>query len=129
MVRLLGVYNKLRAIGAGAFSDEEQQDLIEEARGLITDICNDHVFAAECFVQDLELRKSLSARVQDECQMLVEYIIAAKRFNLEINSRAKDRVISYGEKLSCLFMTALLKDIVCTTTSPSPILMLPGHSC
>jgi aspartate kinase len=36
----------------------------------------------------------------------------AKRFNLEINSRAKDRVVSFGEKLSCRFMTHLLRDRV-----------------
>ena len=36
----------------------------------------------------------------------------AKRFNLEINSRAKDRVVSFGEKLSCRFMTYLLRDRV-----------------
>lgn len=39
-------------------------------------------------------------------------MMAAKRFNLEINSRAKDRVISFGEKLACLFMTTLLQDTV-----------------
>jgi aspartate kinase len=38
--------------------------------------------------------------------------MATRRFNLEINSRAKDRVVSFGEKLSCLFMATLLKDSV-----------------
>lgn len=45
-----------------------------------------------------------------ECQLLTEYLEAAKRFHLEVNSRAKDRVISFGEKLSCRFMAYLLKD-------------------
>ena len=45
-----------------------------------------------------------------ECQLLTEYLEAAKRFHLEVNSRAKDRVISFGEKLSCRFMACLLKD-------------------
>jgi len=81
---------------------------------LMLDICNDHVFAAESFIQDQALRESLIQTIRDECQELVEYIVAAKRFNLEINSRAKDRVISFGEKLSCRFMTALLQDVVST---------------
>lgn len=93
-------------------ADDEQNDLVEQARGLIMDICNDHVFAAESFVKTPELRDSLVKTIKDECQELVEYIVAAKRFNLEINSRSKDRVISFGEKLSCLFMTALLQDMV-----------------
>jgi aspartokinase len=78
------------------------------------DICNDHVFAAESFIKDQSLRETLIQTVKDECQELVEYIVAAKRFNLEINSRAKDRVISFGEKLSCRFMAALLQDMVST---------------
>ncbi|KND93874.1 putative aspartokinase [Tolypocladium ophioglossoides CBS 100239] len=119
--RLLGVYNKLRDVGAAyassagysSSSDDEPDTpdtLIDQARGLIMDICNDHVFAAESFVRDPSLRQSLSKKIEAECQELIEYMIAAKRFNLEINSRAKDRVISFGEKLACLYMTVLLQD-------------------
>ncbi|KAF4959889.1 hypothetical protein FGADI_1392 [Fusarium gaditjirri] len=109
--RLLAVYGKLRGVGAAMCVDEEQQnELVEQARGLMLDICNDHVFAAEAYIQDPSLRGKLIQTIKDECQELVEYIVAAKRFNLEINSRAKDRVISFGEKLSCRFMAALLQD-------------------
>ncbi|KJZ75538.1 hypothetical protein HIM_05001 [Hirsutella minnesotensis 3608] len=110
--RLLGVYNKLRNVGAAyaASVDEDPESLIEQARSLITDICNDHVFAAGHYVQDPELKEQLSRRIEAECQELIEYIFAAKRFNLEINSRSKDRVISFGEKLACLFMATLLQD-------------------
>ena len=76
------------------------------------DICNDHVFAAGSFVRDPVLKDGLVRKIEAECQELIEYIMAAKRFNLEINSRAKDRVISFGEKLACLFMTVLLQDAV-----------------
>ncbi|KAL5094080.1 hypothetical protein Trisim1_008190 [Trichoderma cf. simile WF8] len=108
--RLLSVYTKLRNIATPLSSEEKQQELIEQAAGLIQDVCNDHVSAAETFVQDPELRDGLVAKLKAECQELIEYIMATKRFNLEINSRSKDRVISFGEKLSCLFMTTLLKD-------------------
>ncbi|KAH6987344.1 Aspartate/glutamate/uridylate kinase [Ilyonectria sp. MPI-CAGE-AT-0026] len=109
--RLLGVYGKLRGVGAAVCADDEQTELVEQARGLMNDICNDHVSAAQTFIQDPVLRDALIQTVKDECQELVEYIVAAKRFNLEINSRAKDRVISFGEKLSCRFMAALLQDV------------------
>ena len=112
--RLLGVYSKLRAVGAITSAEDEQLELIEEAKSLIQDICNDHVFAAEAVVKDPKLRTQLAEQIKAECQELIEYIYAARRFNLEINSRSKDRVISFGEKLSCLFMTALLKDTVST---------------
>jgi hypothetical protein len=106
------VYGKLRGVGAAVCADDEQTELVEQARGLMNDICNDHVSAAQTFIQDPVLRDALIQTVKDECQELVEYIVAAKRFNLEINSRAKDRVISFGEKLSCRFMAALLQDVV-----------------
>lgn len=84
---------------------------MSEARSLITDICNDHVFAAESFVKDHTLKEKLIRKIEVECQELIEYIMAARRFNLEINSRSKDRVISFGEKLSCVTMVALLEDV------------------
>jgi len=114
LLRLLGVYNKLQhvALAYAASTDEDPDTLIEQAKGLIMDICNDHIFAAESFVKDASLRSDLSRKIEAECQELIEYIIAAKRFNLEINSRAKDRVISFGEKLACLYMTVLLQDAV-----------------
>ncbi|KFA75520.1 hypothetical protein S40288_01172 [Stachybotrys chartarum IBT 40288] len=108
--RLLSVYAKLKAVGAATSSEADQLALIEQAKGFIMDICNDHVFAAESFVQDDTLKAFLVDKIKSECQELVEYIVAAKRFHLEINSRSKDRVISFGEKLSCLFMTSLLQD-------------------
>lgn len=118
--RLLGVYDKLRGVGAAPNDEEEQHALVEQARGLILDICNDHVFAAEAFIQDPDLRASLTDQVKTECQELVDYVVASKRFNLEINARSKDRVISFGEKLSCQFMTALLQDSV--SSSPTYLL-------
>ncbi|KAH8174198.1 amino acid kinase family protein [Sarocladium implicatum] len=110
--RLLAVYGKLRAVGAITSAEDEQTELIEEAKTLIQDICNDHVFAAEAVVEDPKLKVSLAEQIKAECQELIEYIHAARRFNLEINSRSKDRVISFGEKLSCLFMTGVEAEYV-----------------
>ncbi|KAI9898217.1 hypothetical protein N3K66_006577 [Trichothecium roseum] len=107
--RLLGVYEKLRLVNAFTATDDEQQQLVEQANSLVVQICNDHVFAAEAYLTDEPLKDDLVTKIKAECQELIEYIIAAKRFNLEINARSKDRVISFGERLSCLYMTSLLQ--------------------
>ncbi|XWW96603.1 hypothetical protein V2A60_004580 [Cordyceps javanica] len=108
--RLLGVYAMLKAVGAATNAEEEQLAHIDNAKMLMNDICKDHIAAAEAYVSDPVLRQKLITRIEAECQELVEYIIATKRFNLEINARSKDRVISFGEKLACLSMTAVLQD-------------------
>lgn len=115
LYRLLAVYSKLKNVGLAfaTSSEDEQNALVDEAKSLILDICNDHVFAAEAFVKDPSLRESLARKIEAECHELIEYIVAAKRFNLEINARSKDRVISFGERLACLYMTVLLQDTVC----------------
>lgn len=109
---LLAVFTKLKDIATPISSAEEQQELIEQATALIQDVCNDHVAASQIFVKDPQLREELVAKLKSECQELIEYIMATRRFNLEINSRSKDRVVSFGEKLSCLFMATLLRDSV-----------------
>lgn len=112
--RLLEVYRRLRNIDAAVGEEAAQNDLIEEAKSIIGDICADHTAAAEQFVSDPELKEGLKQDVKNECQELVEYIQASKRFKLEINSRSKDRVVSFGERLSCRFMTYVLRDRVRT---------------
>lgn len=108
--RLLEVYKKLRAIGLATSDHEAQEELLGEAKHIVQEICDDHVAAADNFVRDTQLSSLLKAGIEVECQLLVDYLEAARRFNLEINARAKDRVVSFGEKLCCRFMTCLLKD-------------------
>lgn len=108
----MAVFKKLKDIATPISSEEKQQELIEQATELIRDVCNDHVNASKTFVKDQQLRDALIAKLKSECQELIEYIMATRRFNLEINSRSKDRVVSFGEKLSCLFMATLLQDSV-----------------
>lgn len=110
--RLLEVFKRLRSIGAATGMQATQNELTEEANSIIQEICDDHTFAAEASVQDPELKEALKQDIKNECQELIEYIHASKRFKLEINSRSKDRVISFGERLSCRFMTYVLRDRV-----------------
>ncbi|KAI1197254.1 aspartate kinase [Nemania serpens] len=108
--RLLDVYKKLRDVVAGTSNETAKHELVEEAKTTIREICHDHVTAAQDSIKDPELRGAVCESMQDDCQELIDYIIAAKRFNLEVNARSKDRVVGFGEKLSCRFMTAVLKD-------------------
>ncbi|KAK4241105.1 Aspartate/glutamate/uridylate kinase [Achaetomium macrosporum] len=108
--RLIEIYKKLRAIVGAASQHDAQEQLLSDAKHLVQEICVDHIAAADTFVRDRQLSSLLKADTEVECQLLIDYLVAAKRFNLEINSRAKDRVVSFGEKLSCRFMTCLLKD-------------------
>ena len=110
---MLEVFRKLKLVAAASSDEEEQQQRVEEAKSIIQDICNEHVFAADSLIRDSQLRNELIQETENECQELSEYITVAKRFNLEVNSRSKDRVCSFGEKLSCRFMTHLLRDKVC----------------
>lgn len=87
--------------------------MLEEAKSLIQDICDDHLSAAEAVLTTLDLKEALKEDIKNECQELIEYIHASKRFKLEVNSRSKDRVVSFGERLSCRFMTYVLRDRVC----------------
>jgi len=85
---------------------------LTDARNFIQDVCSEHLFAVDANIKDPQLRSVLAQEIKHECQELIEYIEAAKRFNLEVNSRSKDRVISFGEKLSCRYMTYMLRDRV-----------------
>lgn len=108
------MYKRLRNIDAACGAEATQTELMEEANAIIQDICNDHLFAVETSVRDADLKEALKQDIKNECQELVEYIQASKRFRLEVNSRSKDRVVSFGERLSCRFMTYVLKDRVGT---------------
>ncbi|KAK3366021.1 Aspartate/glutamate/uridylate kinase [Lasiosphaeria ovina] len=108
--RLLEVFKKLRAILAAPTDEIVQDELLQDAKHIVQDICKGHAASADLFVKDPQLNALLKEETDKDCQLLIDYLEAAKRFNLEINSRAKDRVVSFGEKLSCRFMTYLLQD-------------------
>ncbi|KAK7911003.1 Aspartokinase [Apiospora marii] len=108
--RLLEVYKKLKAIAAATSNETTQNEILDEVKVAVQEICSDHVFAIQSFIKDPALQKQVTEDIENDCQELVDYVIAAKRFNLEVNARSKDRVISFGEKLSCRFMSYLLKD-------------------
>lgn len=86
------------------------ESLVVEYERLVQVICEDHVAAARAHIQDESIRETLIRQIKDECTEIVEYRMAAERWHLEIDGRSKDRIVSFGEKLSCRFVAALLQD-------------------
>lgn len=111
--RLLEIYGVLEAVNA--LKDTESvhyESLVTEYERLVHVISEDHVSAAQSHIQDEGIRSRLTKEIQDECTELIDYRVAAERWHLEIDSRSKDRIVSFGEKLSCRFVAALLQDRV-----------------
>ncbi|CAG8971924.1 hypothetical protein HYALB_00003259 [Hymenoscyphus albidus] len=109
--RLLEIYGVLASVNA--IKDTQTvhyESLVAEYERLVHVISEDHVAAAQSHIQDEGIRVRLVKEVKDECQEIIDYRIAAERWHLEIDSRAKDRIISFGEKLSCRFIATLLQD-------------------
>lgn len=79
-------------------------------------ICDDHIAAADIHIRNPDLCQELKAAIAGECQEILDFRIAAERWHLEIDSRSKDRMVSFGEKLSCRFVAVLLQDKVTVPT-------------
>lgn len=110
---LLEIYGLLESITNVKESEAVHYDsLVYEYSRMIQVIEDDHVKAAETHVQDASIQAELIDVIRNECKELVEFRLAAERWHLEIDSRTKDRIVSFGEKLSCRFMTALLREAV-----------------
>ena len=88
------------------------ESLVSEYERLVLVIQQDHVSAAQSHIRDEELKRELVGEIEKECRELIEYRVAAERWKLEVDSRSKDRIVSFGEKLSCRFVAALLGDKV-----------------
>ena len=89
---------------------------MNEYERLVLVIQQDHVSAAKAHVKDQAIQENLVNEIEAECKELIDYRVAAERWKLEIDSRSKDRIVSFGEKLSCRFITALLQDRVSTAS-------------
>ncbi|KAF9774655.1 Aspartate kinase fub3 [Fusarium sp. DS 682] len=108
--RLLQVYRTLKGIVAITQDPDMQELLFDRLGSIIRDIRDDQVATVQAFVLRQDIRDETSRQITADCQELLDYTSAAKRFNLDINGRAKDKMVSFGEKLSCRLMVAMLRD-------------------
>ena len=80
-----------------------------EFNNVIEVISQDHIDNAERFIQDPVLQTKLIQDTKKELDLIAKYLEASKVLG-EVSTRTIDLVMSVGEKLSCLFMTALCND-------------------
>lgn len=76
---------------------------------LLDVIEEDHVLNAQREIKDPELRDELIADTKQELVHAHELLKASQIIG-EISPRTLDSIMSIGEKLSCLYVTALMKD-------------------
>jgi aspartate kinase len=88
---------------------EAENHSSHDFKHLIDAVQNDHLETADTYIQTEKIRSRLKTEVQDECSLVVRILEAARTLG-ETSPRSRDKVMSTGEKLSCLFMTALLQD-------------------
>jgi len=80
---------------------------------IVDAIREDHIRASKEVIGDAVVLESLEAEIEEECTRLANFLGAAQIID-EITPKTKDAIIGTGEKLSCMFMAALLKDRVCS---------------
>lgn len=110
--RLLEIFAVLEQVNAAKEQDPiHHESLVAEYERLVHVICEDHVNAAKQYIKDPEIQAKLVSAIQAECNEIIDFRQAAERWHLEIDSRSKDRIVSFGEKLSCRYLAALLQDV------------------
>lgn len=76
---------------------------------IVNTIREDHLTTGKDTVKSSEILDEYSAAVNDECDTLIKILESAQHLT-EVSRRTEDKIVAKGEKLSCLYMTALLKD-------------------
>ena len=77
--------------------------------GLVEEVRLDHVKAAAACIADGGILANYTEDVNATCFTLLK-ILESAHFLKAVTSQTMDMVMSVGEKLSCLYMTALLQD-------------------
>jgi aspartate kinase len=77
-------------------------DIVEAVR-------TDHIQAAKDTIKSADILTAFTDDVNAECESLIKILESAQHLE-EVTSRAEDKIVSKGEKLSCRYMAALLND-------------------
>lgn len=76
---------------------------------IVDSIRDSHILAGAALIRSPERLEELRVGIESECGHLTSFLSAAQIID-EISPKTKDSIIGAGEKLACLFMTALLQD-------------------
>ncbi|KAJ5501984.1 Aspartate/glutamate/uridylate kinase [Penicillium fimorum] len=99
-----GTTNRLLRAARDAANPRSRQYLT-----LVEAVRLEHVQVAQEELQSVEIRDQVIVDITRECERVLKFLEAAQTLG-EISSRCVDKVMSTGEKLSCLLMAALLQD-------------------
>lgn len=100
-----------RLVRAAHFAEEKGSG---QFHGIVETIRVDHIQAGKEACKRCgehgsnKILEAYEAEVNRECQLLVK-ILESAQFLGDVTDRTNDMIISVGEKLSCLYMTALLQ--------------------
>ena len=78
-------------------------------RPVLEEVRQDHKEACDSYIKDSIIRNRLVTEISDECDLVIRLLEASETIE-EVSSKVLDKVMSTGEKLSCRFMAALLRD-------------------
>jgi aspartate kinase len=81
----------------------------QKFRDIVEAIRVDHIKAGQDAISDDLILENFGKDVDAECFKLLK-ILESAQFLRAVTNQTNDMIISVGEKLSCLYMTALLKD-------------------
>ena len=102
--KIEGTTNRLlRAARAAEKAGSRGYDEIVEA------IRIDHIQHARDTLKNADVLARFEEEVNFECESLIKILESAQHLE-EVTSRAENKVVSKGEKLSCMYMAALLND-------------------
>lgn len=76
---------------------------------MVNTIRLDHMAAAKDTISSSAILEQYATSVNDECEGLIRILESAQHLT-EVSKRTEDKIVAKGEKLSCLYMTALLQD-------------------
>lgn len=107
-VKETGTTNRLMRAATEAMKPDSSEYI-----GIIDAMRDDHIQASKDVIRDQALLTELVKNIESECTKVSRLLSAAQILD-EISPRTLDNIIGTGEKLSCLFMTALLQDRVST---------------
>ena len=78
-------------------------------REIVSAVEHDHVAEAEAHIRTKATRTDVTREITDECKELTKLLNAIAVVG-EASPRARDLIVSTGEKLACIFMAGLLRD-------------------
>lgn len=92
-----------------AAKEAEKLPRSDDYKVIVQAIEDDHVSAAAALITDGAILDALREQISTECAFL-NGLLNAAQFLQEVSPKTLDNVLATGEKLSCMFMAALLND-------------------